>query len=129
MHVLTIVHFITKKIINNGIKNLEQIGFKISFGKHIEENNSFNSTSIVSRIEDLHDAFADKNVKVIMTVIWDYNSNQLLEYIDYDLIKNNSKILVGYFDITALQNAIFRETGIITYSGPHFFSFGSDIRT
>ncbi len=116
--------FITKEIINNGIKNLEQMGFKVSFGKHIEENDSFGSTSIMNRIEDIHDAFADKNVKAIMTVIGGYNSNQLLDYIDYDLIKNNPKILVGYSDITALQNAIFRKTGVVTYSGPHFFSFG-----
>ena len=116
--------FITKEFVDNGIRNLEQMGLKVSFGKHIEESDSFDSTSIANRIEDLHDAFADKNVKAVMTVIGGFNSNQLLEYIDYELIKRNPKILVGYSDITALQNAIFRKTGMITYSGPHFFSFG-----
>lgn len=119
------IPFITQEVIKNGIKNLEQLGLKVSFGKHVEEINSFNSSSIKSRVEDIHDAFSDNNVKGIITVIGGYNSNQLLEHLDYELIKKNPKILVGYSDITALQNAIFKKTNMITYSGPHFFSFGS----
>ena len=116
--------FITKELIENGIKNLEQLGLKVSLGKHVEETDSFGSSSIESRLEDLHTAFSDKNIKAVMTVIGGYNSNQLLEHIDYDLIQKNPKILIGYSDITALQNAIFKKTKMITYSGPHFFTFG-----
>ena len=116
--------FISKEFIDNGIKNLKRLGLKVSFGKHIEETDDFGSSSINSRIEDIHSAFTDKNVKAIMTVIGGYNSNQLLEHIDYGLIQKNPKILVGYSDITALQNAIYKKTGLITYSGPHFFTFG-----
>ena len=61
---------------------------------------------------------------MVITVIGGFNSNQLLRYLDYDLIKKNPKILCGYSDITALGNAIFAKTGLVTYSGPHFFSFG-----
>jgi muramoyltetrapeptide carboxypeptidase LdcA involved in peptidoglycan recycling len=43
-----------------------------------------------------------------------------LKYLDYDLIKNNPKILCGYSDITALASAITAKTGLITYSGLHF---------
>lgn len=81
------------------------------------------SSSIKSRIEDLHEAFANPNVDGILTVIGGYNSNQLLKYIDYDLIKNNPKILCGFSDITAVANAITTKTGMITYSGPHFSSW------
>ena len=112
--------FISKEMVDNGIKNLENLGLKVTFGKHVEEIDDFNSSSIKSRISDLHDAFSDKNVKAIITVIGGYNSNQLLEYINYELIRENPKILVGYSDITALQNAIYTKTGLITYSGPHF---------
>ncbi len=102
----------------------ENLGFKVTFGKHVMEKDMFASSSIKSRIEDLHDAFADKNVKVILTVIGGFNSNQLLKYIDFDLIKRNPKILCGYSDITALQNAILKKTGLVTYSGPHYSTFG-----
>lgn len=69
------------------IKKLENMWFKITFWKHVMETDDFTS----SRIQDLHEAFADKNLKAISSVIWGYNSNQLLDYIDYDLIKNNPK--------------------------------------
>lgn len=101
-------------------KNFESQGFKITFSKHCREKDIFNSSSIKSRVEDIHEAFADKKVKAIFTVIGGFNSNQLLEHLDYNLIKNNPKILCGYSDITALANAITAKTGLITYSGLHF---------
>ncbi|GKU78415.1 S66 peptidase family protein [Paenibacillus sp. L3-i20] len=99
---------------------LEEMGFKVSFSEHSLESDQFVSSSVRSRIEDLHAAFADPNVKGILTTIGGFNSNQLLRHIDYELIKANPKRLCGYSDITALSNAIFAKTGLITYSGPHF---------
>lgn len=61
-----------------------------------------------------------------MTVIGGFNSNQLLRYLDYELIRRNPKLFCGYSDITALSNAIYAKTGLITYSGPHFSTFGME---
>jgi len=108
-------------------KRFEELGIKLTFGKHIEESDEFVSSSIESRIDDLHNAFADKNVKGILTVIGGFNSNQLLDSIDWDLIKNNPKILCGYSDITILNNAIFAKTGLVTYYGPHYSTFGQKL--
>ena len=105
-------------------KKLSEMGFKVSFSKHSEEIDEFNSSSAESRINDLHEAFADKNVKGILTAIGGFNVNQILKYLDYDLIRNNPKVLCGFSDITALSNAIFSKTGLVTYSGPHFSTFG-----
>lgn len=117
------------KIINNETreiadKRLNELGLKVTFGKNTELCDEFTSSSIEARIEDLHEAFKDKNVKAILTVIGGFNSNQLLTHIDYDLIKNNPKIFCGFSDITALSNAIYAKTGLLTYSGPHYSSFG-----
>lgn len=106
------------------IERFEKFGFNLSFGKHVNEIDEFNSSSIESRIEDLHNAFSDKSVDAIFTVIGGYNSNQLLQYIDYDLIAKNPKIICGFSDVTALANAITAKTGMITYLGPHFSSWG-----
>ena len=106
------------------LRRLREMGFKISFSKYAEECDEFKSSSIEHRVEDIHKAFEDKNVKGILTAIGGFNSNQLLKYLDYDLIKANPKILCGYSDITSLQNAIFRKVGLVTYSGPHFSTFG-----
>ncbi|MCS0790375.1 LD-carboxypeptidase [Cytobacillus firmus] len=105
-------------------ERLNQLGFTITYGKNAGLHDEFFSTSIEERIEDLHDAFTDPNVKGILTVIGGYNANQLLNYIDFEVIKNNPKIFCGFSDITALQGAIYKKTGLITYSGPHFSSFG-----
>ncbi len=106
------------------VKRLEDLGLKVSFSEHINEIDEFNSSSIKNRVDDLHEAFKDKSIKLIITVIGGFNSNQLLRYLDYDLIRKNPKILCGYSDITALANAIYAKTGLVTYSGLHFFSFG-----
>jgi muramoyltetrapeptide carboxypeptidase len=116
--------FITDDIKSLAARRLETLGLNVSFGKHLLEKNIFNSSSIDSRLEDIHDAFRDPHIKMILTVIGGYNSNELLPYLDYELIKNNPKILCGYSDITALENGIYAKTGLVTYSGPHFFDFG-----
>ncbi len=108
-------------------KRFFDLGLTVSFGKHIEEKDEFLSSTIESRIEDFHNAFRDKNVKAIITVIGGFNSNQLLKYFDWNVIQNNPKIFCGYSDITALQNAIFTKTGLVSYSGPHYSTFGQEL--
>ncbi len=115
---------LSKDLLDIAITRFKELGFKITFSKHVKEIDEFNSSSIESRIADLHEAFLDKNVKAILTTIGGFNSNQLLKYIDYQIIKKNPKILCGFSDITALQNTIYAKTGLVTYSGVHFSSFG-----
>ncbi len=117
----------SEELKNIANKRFEDLDLKLTFGKHINEKNEFTSLSIESRIEDLHDAFQDKNVKAIFTAIGGANSNQLLKYIDWELIKNNPKIFCGFSDITALNNAIYIKTGLVTYSGPHYSTFGQKL--
>ena len=73
-----------------------EMGLRLSFGEHAEEMDEFHSSSIESRVADLHAAFADPEVKAIFPVIGGFNSNQLLRYLDWDLIRSNPKILCGY---------------------------------
>ena len=119
---------LSNEVVEKAKKRLEKIGFKVTFGKNVlkSEDEDFKCASIQDRIKDLHEAFEDKNVKAILTVIGGYNVNQILEYIDYNLIKENPKIICGFSDITALSNAIYTKTGLVTYSGPHFSSFAME---
>ncbi len=104
-------------------------GMTVTEGKHIREMDALESTNIHARIEDLHDAFADPAVHAIIPVRGGWNANQLLRHIEYDLIRKNPKILCGFSDITALSNAIYAKTGLVTYSGPNFnqFCFGEKV--
>lgn len=114
---------ISEENIRYAVKALEALELKVTFGKNVNEIDIMGSSSITSRIEDLHEAFSDKSVKAILAVIGGSSANQLLSHIDFDLIKTNPKIFCGYSDITALQNAIYSKTGLVTYSGPHFSTF------
>lgn len=117
---------LTLEIQTLATKRLNELGLKVSYGKYVNEVDEFESTTIEHRLEDLHDAFSDKNVKAILTVLGGSASNQLLAHIDYEFIKNNPKILCGLSDITSLANAITTKTGLVTYSGPHFTLFGAE---
>jgi muramoyltetrapeptide carboxypeptidase LdcA involved in peptidoglycan recycling len=100
------------------------MGLTLTYGRHVDERDDFDSSSVASRVEDLHDAFADRAVSAIITVIGGFNSNEILPHLDWSLIAANPKVVCGYSDITALQNAILAKTGLVTYSGPHWSSFG-----
>ncbi len=115
---------ISNEVTQVAIENFGKLGLEVAFGKNIYEKDEVFSSSIQSRLEDLHGAFADKSIKGIFTVIGGFNSNQLLSKIDYKLIKKNPKIVCGFSDITALSNAIYAKTKLITYYGPHFSSLG-----
>ena len=107
-------------------ERFEAMGLKVSFATNTTDDNwdMTGSTTIEKRVADIHESFADKNVKGIFTIIGGANSNQLLPYLDYDLIKNNPKFFCGFSDITALLNGIYAKTGLMTFSGPHYSSIG-----
>jgi muramoyltetrapeptide carboxypeptidase len=113
-----------RKIAN---ERLAELGFNVSYGKHVKECDDFLSSSIASRVEDLHDAFNDDSIAAVFSVIGGFNCNQLLRYIDWNLIKKHPKIFIGYSDTTALQNAILAKTGLVTYSGPAWSTFGQKL--
>lgn len=117
---------ISKKNIEIANKRLVSLGLKISFGKNVYSSNEFISSSIEERTQDLHEAFLDKSVKAVISVIGGYNSIELLDRIDWKIIKDNPKIFCGYSDITILNNSIYSKTGLITYYGPHYSSFAEE---
>jgi muramoyltetrapeptide carboxypeptidase len=98
--------------------------FKLSvkMGKHIGKHLSDYRASIDERLDDLHAMFRDKEVDAIMCLRGGYGSAQLLDRIDYDVIRRNPKIFIGYSDITALHLAIHRKTGLVTFHGPMIVS-------
>ena len=103
---------------------LERLGLRCSYSANSWVMDRFESSPIEARVSDLHEAFADPDVKGLITTLGGYNSSGLLDYLDYDLIRANPKVLCGFSDITALATAIYTRTGLVTYSGPNFASLG-----
>lgn len=110
----------------NAAARFAEMGLKVSFAKNTNDENfdRFGTSDIQKRVDDIMDAFVDSKVKAIFTIIGGFNSNQLLPYLDYNLIKKNPKIICGFSDITALLNGIYAQTGLVTFLGPHYSSFG-----
>ena len=119
----TTLDFIPEDQRETARERLTSLGLRCSFSGNAELRDRFESSPVDARVSDLHEAFADPSVKGMLTTLGGYNSNQLLDYLDYDLIRANPKLFCGYSDITALSNAIHARTGLVTYYGPHFSTF------
>ncbi|MBD3329849.1 LD-carboxypeptidase, partial [Candidatus Dojkabacteria bacterium] len=118
------MHIINNATRANAKEHFQQLGLELVFGNNVEEVDFFNSASIEKRVDDIHWAFSDPDISAIFTVIGGFNSNQLLDYIDWDLIKANPKVFCGFSDITILNNSIYAKTGLVNYYGPHYSTLG-----
>ena len=78
----------------------------------------FVSDTPQNRADDLHRMFGDPEVKAIVAAIGGDHSCHLLPLLDFDLIWHNPKVFMGFSDITVLNVAIWKETGLVTFNGP-----------
>lgn len=104
--------------IESAILSLEKMGFKVKIEKNSLKNKGHVSGTIAERVADIHSAFKDRKVKAILCTIGGNHSNQLLKFLDFNLIKRNPKIFVGYSDITVLHHAIYKKSSLRTFYGP-----------
>ena len=102
----------------------ENKNFKIKFGKYVEEDYYGSCGTKEQKAEDFMKMFLDDEVKAIICLEGGQTCNTFLDLLDYEEIKKHPKILVGYSDITVLLQAIYEKTGLTTFSGPDFISFG-----
>jgi muramoyltetrapeptide carboxypeptidase len=93
-------------------------GYKVKFGKHVFDSDRYFAGSDKLRADDFNAAFEDNEIDAIVCARGGYGSLRLLDYIDFELIKNNPKIFCGYSDITILSLMILKKSGLITFSGP-----------
>lgn len=111
---------------DGAVEYWKERGHHVTFGRRARELEDFMSPSIAAKVDDIHEAFADPKVKMVISCIGGFNCNRILPHLDYDLIARNPKILCGYSDVTALLHAVHAKTGLVTYHGPHFSTFGLD---
>ena len=111
--------------INKSIKLMEDYGFKIRFAKNAYERPLGYSETAEQKAEDINEMFADNNIKAIFCVTGGFNSSSVFEYLDYDLISKNPKILCGFSDSTSITNMISQKSEIVTFNGPTLKSLTS----
>src|SRR5438552_9447392 len=99
-------------------RTITYFGLKPKWGKNVRQREGYLGGAVQGRLDDLHGMFRDREVKAVFALRGGYGAAQLLDRIDYDLIRANPKILLGYSDITALHLAIHKRTGLVTFHGP-----------
>jgi muramoyltetrapeptide carboxypeptidase len=72
----------------------------------------------VARARDLEAMFADPEIDAVWCLRGGYGALRILSHVDFDVIRRNPKVFIGYSDITALHAAIGRLCGLVTFHGP-----------
>ncbi|WP_422359671.1 LD-carboxypeptidase [Reichenbachiella sp.] len=109
---------VTRQAFEKAVENLEAMGFVVKYTDNMSVRKGFLAGTDQQRLDDLHRMFEDPNIDGIVCARGGYGSGRLLPNINYDLIKANPKVLVGYSDITALLYGIHEQTGLVCFHGP-----------
>ena len=112
--------------IQNAKKIIENLGYKVKFSENLFSNSQNYSASAKEKAKDINEMFKNSNIKMIWCAKGGNNSNSTFEYLDFDIIKNNPKIICGYSDITSITNIITEKTGLVTFSGTNFKTIATD---
>lgn len=107
-------------------KLLTEKGFKIKRGKYVLEDYYGSAGTREQKAEDMMSMFQDKEVKAIICLNGGETCNTFIDLLDYEVIKQNPKIIMGFSDITVLLQSFYKKTGLITFHGPSFVSFGEE---
>jgi muramoyltetrapeptide carboxypeptidase len=110
--------FITQQEKEESIDNLRNLGFNVVHSDRLMQKNGYFSATDEERAADLNEMFERKDVQGIMCARGGYGCARILPHLDYDLIEDNPKVLIGFSDVTALQYALFKNSGLITFHGP-----------
>jgi muramoyltetrapeptide carboxypeptidase len=97
---------------------LESFPFKIRLGRHLFDHLRYLAGPDHDRVSDLHQMFSDPDVRAVFCARGGYGSARLLDKIDFDLIRRNPKVVVGFSDLTALLVALYERSGLISIHGP-----------
>ncbi|MEO8399523.1 MAG: LD-carboxypeptidase [Ignavibacteriaceae bacterium] len=110
--------FITEDELKESIKNLESLEFKVAYTKNILAKYGYLAGTDEQRASDVNEMFERKDIDGIVCARGGYGCARILPLLNYELIKNNPKILIGYSDVTALLYGIYKKTGLVCFHGP-----------
>jgi muramoyltetrapeptide carboxypeptidase len=99
-------------------ESFEAMGLRVRLGEHVRERRGYLAGGDAERAADLNRMFADPSIDAVFALRGGWGSARILPLVDFDAIRRNPKVFVGYSDITALLNAIHARTGLITFHGP-----------
>lgn len=110
--------YISEEELQDSVKNLNQLGFETTYSKKVLLQSGYFAGTDKERADDLMEKFSDKSVKGIVCARGGYGCTRILPMLDYDVIRTNPRVLIGYSDITALLYGIYLKSGLISFHGP-----------
>lgn len=126
---LTPATYLTEKQLRDAIMALEKLGFKVRYSPNMLVRKGYLGGTDQQRAEDINQMFADDGINGIMCGRGGYGCGRILPYLDFDVIRNNPKVFIGFSDITALLYAIYGQTGLVCYHGPMGTSDYNEVTT
>ena len=105
--------------IRTSIELIRSLGFKVKEGRHLYERKAFLAGSDQQRAEDLNTMFRDDTVDGMIALRGGYGAMRILPFLDFEMIRANPKVILGFSDLTAIHHAIHRKTGLVTFHGPN----------
>lgn len=99
-------------------RQLEAMGFAVTVGEHAAKRHGYFAGTDTERAADLNAMFADPAVAGVICYTGGWGTPRLLPHLDFERMRKNPKVFVGYSDVTTLLNAVHQETGLVTFHGP-----------
>ena len=100
------------------VDTLKKMGFETHYTERIKGNFGYFSNTDEERAKDLNEMFSNPDIDAILCARGGYGCTRILDMLDYEAITNNPKALIGFSDITALINTIYKKTGLVGFHGP-----------
>lgn len=100
-------------------ESLEALGFKVLVGGHLLDRHGYLAGQDKDRAADINAYFADTAVRAVLPIRGGWGSSRLLPYLDFETIRRNPKVVLGYSDVSALLLGIHAKTGLVTFHGPN----------
>ena len=103
--------------ISLAVQKLQSWGYKVKLAPNLYSQSGYLAGSDTKRAADLNTFFADDEVKAILCLRGGYGSERILDLLDYEMVKQHPKMLIGYSDITALHAALWEKCRLIGVHG------------
>jgi muramoyltetrapeptide carboxypeptidase len=100
-------------------ESLEALGLKVRVGEHLRDRHGYLAGKDRDRAADINAFFKDSSVSAVLPIRGGWGSARLLPFLDYEMIRRNPKLVVGYSDVTALLMALHARAGLVTFHGPN----------
>ncbi len=107
----------TPEKIRNGLAYLAELGYHSKIGNFVYGSSNHFSGTPKERASDIMNFFKNPDIAAIIASCGGYGAQSVLPYLDFNIIRQNPKPIIGFSDITALQTAVYTLSGISSIAG------------